>query len=663
MHKFTAFIILTFLAITLAACSISMVSDITPPPGSEQGPLQSSTQSTKVTSVYPIVPPDLADGEKIYQQECAECHGDQGLGDGPQVSQLSVPAATLGLSDLARLYSPADWYTIVTQGNMEKFMPAFSNLSDRQRWDVVAYAMSLSVPDEQVAQGNLLYQENCITCHGPTGTGNGSAAGDLTTAPTDFTQQSFMARKSATSLYQAITTGLSPDMPSFADKLTEDERWALVGYLRNLTYASQQASLAAYPAPALTPISTSSPDSYPPPEEYPAPALSQTALISPTGEISPTTTFTGSVAVELINGSGGSTPSDVPVTLYGFDDMQNTYSSTLTTGVNGLYTFSNISMPEGRVFIAGANYASEVYGSDIVTVNPASPELNLQITVYDTTTDISALTADRLHILFEFLQPDVAQVTEFFIISNPSKQAVISANQDHTVVTFPLPAGYTNLQFQDGALGDRYLEVEQGFADTSPVNPGVADYTVIFTFQLPYNRKLDFVQAISLPTSAVVVMVPDNGVKVVSDHLQDGGTIDYQDLTLHKYDGSGLISGSSLTFTLSGRPNNATAATLSRPGTGQSLAIGLGVFGVALLATGFWLYRRNQVKLAAQPSMEDAFSSDAGSQVDVGLEDEDTLMDAIIALDDQYNAGNLPEEAYLERRSVLKAKLRNLSHG
>jgi hypothetical protein len=38
-------------------------------------------------------------------------------------------------------------------------------------------------------------------------------------------------------------------------------------------------------------------------------------------------------------------------------------------------------------------------------------------------------------------------------------------------------------------------------------------------------------------------------------------------------------------------------------------------------------------------------------------------MDAIIALDDQYHAGNLPEEAYLERRSALKEKLRSLNPG
>ena len=35
-------------------------------------------------------------------------------------------------------------------------------------------------------------------------------------------------------------------------------------------------------------------------------------------------------------------------------------------------------------------------------------------------------------------------------------------------------------------------------------------------------------------------------------------------------------------------------------------------------------------------------------------------MDAIIALDDLYRAGDLPEEAYQQRRAELKAKLKEL---
>jgi spore cortex formation protein SpoVR/YcgB (stage V sporulation) len=43
-----------------------------------------------------------------------------------------------------------------------------------------------------------------------------------------------------------------------------------------------------------------------------------------------------------------------------------------------------------------------------------------------------------------------------------------------------------------------------------------------------------------------------------------------------------------------------------------------------------------------------------------GSEDVDTLLDAILALDDQYKAGELPKEAYLKRREELKARIKEV---
>jgi mono/diheme cytochrome c family protein len=601
-------------------------------------------------------------GAKLYSQECAQCHGLQGLGDGPQAAQLSVPVATLGLSDFARQYSPAEWYMVVTKGNMEKFMPAFANLTDRQRWDVVAYALSLSAPDKVVSQGQALYEQKCLNCHGQSGNGNGPDAGTLSTSPKDFTDQAFMAQSSSASLFQAISAGITPDMPAYTSTMDDNERWALVAYLRSLTFAAPQPSANTYPAPDVNAIASPTSVAYPAPEIYPNPAVAQTPPLSPTTELTPTVSFIGSVTVQLVNGSGGDAPSDAPVTLYGFDNMQNTYSETLTTGVNGVYTFTNVIMPQGRVFLAGTVYDSGTYGSDIATVDPATPNLNLQVTVYDSTTDASLLTTDRVHIFFDFTNPGNVQVIEVFIISNPTKQAVVSPSQDGTVVTFPLPPGYTNLQFQDGALGTRYVEIAQGFADKMTVSPGAGQYQVIFAFQMPYDHKLNFVQPMFLPTSAVVVMVPDNGVKVASSLLKDGGTQDVQGNTYHLYNGSSLSAGSSLEFTLSGNPKKATTSFFTK-GTMQSMAIGLGVFGVVLVVVGLWLFRRYQRRLALQKLPEGVDMVEALTEVDASPGDEETLMDAIIALDDQYHAGNLPEEAYLERRATLKEKLRKLQQG
>ncbi len=662
MPKFVGFIFLLTSAIILSACSFSLAGDITPPPGSELPAVQQATQPVAASPVYPIVPPDLANGAKIYNLECSQCHGAQGLGDGPQAAQLSVQVASLGLSDIARLYSPAEWYTVVTQGNMEKFMPAFANLTDRQRWDVVAYAISLSTPQALISQGQTLYQVNCVSCHGQSGKGNGPDAGSLSTRPTDFTDQAFMARSSSAILYEAITQGVTPDMPAYSSTLDENEGWALVAYLRSLTFTIPASSANAYPAPTAIVTGLSSSNGYPAPSAYPNPAETQTSLLSPTAEITSTEPFIGSVAVQLINGSGGDVPSDALVTLYGFDDMQNTYSETLTTGVNGVYTFTNVTMPKDRAFLAGVDYASGTYGSDIATVDPGIPNLNLQITVYDSTTDASVLTTDRVHILFDFTDPQIVNVVEVFIISNPSKQAVVAPTKDGTVVTFPLPQGYTNLQFQDGALGDRYVEVSQGFADKVTVKPGVSEYQVVFAFQMPYDHKLNFVQPMDLPTSAVVVMLPDNGVKVSSAQLEDTGTQVLQDITYRKYNGSSLIAGSSLEFTLTGSPRKAITSLFSK-GNMQNLAIGLGVFGVALVFGGLWLFRKNQRRLTMQAEPDGMDIAAPITEMEASPEGEDTLMDAIIALDDQYHAGNLPQEAYLERRAILKEKLRKLGQG
>jgi mono/diheme cytochrome c family protein len=653
MPRFHRFTFLFVLAASLSACSLA--GDITPPPGSELPVVQTVTQSAPVSPVYPIVPPNVENGADIFTQECVQCHGARGLGDGPQAAQLSVPVASLGLSDFARQFSPAEWYDVVTHGNMEKYMPAFSNLTDRQRWDVIAYAVSLSVPDEVISQGKTIYEEKCASCHGASGKGDGLDAATLTIAPNDFTNQAYMAQNSTAKLYQNITYGVQPDMPAFSQLLDDNQRWSVASYLRTLTFVFPQNAASAYPSPesAETVISTT---------PFPEPVASQEPEATEATTPSSTDDFMGTVTVQLINGSGGDPPSDAPVTLYGFDSMQNTYSETLTMGDNGVYTFTNVAMPLNRVFLAGTDYDSGTYGSDIVNVDQSTPDLNLQITVYNSTTDLSSLTTDRVHILFDFTDPQNAQIIEVFIISNPLQEAVVPPTKDGTVVTFPLPKGYTNLQFQDGELGGRYEEVSQGFADKMTISPGIGEYQVIFSFQMPYNRKLDFVQPMFLPTSTVVVMIPENGIKISSDQLQDGGTRDFQNSTYHMYNGSGLLAGSSLEFSLSGAPRNGSTSIFTT-GTTQNLAIGLGVFGLALVAGGLWLFRRNQRKLSMVSTTDSTDMVDAQIGAETSARDADTLMDAIIALDDQFHAGNLPEEVYLQRRAALKEKLRKLEQG
>jgi mono/diheme cytochrome c family protein len=81
-----------------------------------------------------------------------------------------------------------------------------------------------------IEQGKKLFIDRCVECHGKKGKGDGSGAADLDIRPTDFTQKTFQEQSDGT-LFWKTTTGKKP-MPGYGKKLTEEQRWQLVLYLR-----------------------------------------------------------------------------------------------------------------------------------------------------------------------------------------------------------------------------------------------------------------------------------------------------------------------------------------------------------------------------------------------------------------------------------------------
>ena len=91
----------------------------------------------------------------------------------------------------------------------------------------------------------------------------------------------------------------------------------------------------------------------------------------------------------------------------------------------------------------------------------------------------------------EFVDAKTLRVLELYIISNPGNKTVVAAKEGDPVLSFQLPEGATNLQFEDGTSADRYITIPDGFGDTVPVRPGSGNYQVMYSYELPYNRKLD----------------------------------------------------------------------------------------------------------------------------------------------------------------------------
>jgi len=86
-----------------------------------------------------------------------------------------------------------------------------------------------------ITAGAALYQANCAGCHGPRGAGDGPDGRGLPRSPADL-RAPHTAQHTAGDLFWWISHGIpGSGMPGFGSRLSEEERWELINYLRALS--------------------------------------------------------------------------------------------------------------------------------------------------------------------------------------------------------------------------------------------------------------------------------------------------------------------------------------------------------------------------------------------------------------------------------------------
>lgn len=625
--SFSLLLVGGLLILALTSCDISLAGDITPPP-SVRAPTDVPQATAQI--VLPVVPPNPAQGAALYAEKCAPCHGAAGMGNGPQAAQLPLPVPALGSADVARLAKPLSWFTTITQGRIERMMPPFKSLTDRQRWDLVAYLYTLSTPPQTLAAGKEIYETNCKTCHGISGAGDGEKAANLGTKVPNWRDFTRLAQISPKELVTVVNNGSKQVMPAYASQLTESQRWAVVDYIRTFALAGNTTSVTPAPTSPVnaTPVAAATP-------------LANSTPATPLTKL----TFNG----QITHSSGKTLPQGLKVTLQGFDDMSVGWEATTEVKTDGKFQFADVELKTGRVFVASVKYqnvefaSSPIHSADL----GKSAQVDLPITVSESSTDASALSAQRAHIFFDFSEPGKIQVAELFVVVNPTDNAVVPVDSKTPSLVFGLPEGAENLQFQDGVLGERFVQTPNGFGDLMEVMPK-GMHQVLFGYVLPYtNNKITLKIPFTLPVDSVVVMSPANGINVESSTLRSSGQRVVDDVSINMFTGSDFAKGSILDVTVSGQPE-VPASTAAGTSSNQGLLIGLGVFGAVLILAGVWLFRQKKVE-----AVEDEDGDEEASE-----ESEESLLDAIVALDDLFQAGKLPEAAYQSRRAELKARLK-----
>ncbi len=116
------------------------------------------------------------------------------------------------------------------------------DLAEKTKWAIIkstGYEVApLNWPDK--ANGQSLYLQGCVQCHGSKGDGNGNLAGGLKPVPTNFLNDSLMAGLSPFQAYNTVKLGVQGTAMRAFTELTDKDAWDLAFYVKSLRFQKQK---------------------------------------------------------------------------------------------------------------------------------------------------------------------------------------------------------------------------------------------------------------------------------------------------------------------------------------------------------------------------------------------------------------------------------------
>jgi len=108
----------------------------------------------------------------------------------------------------------------------------------QEEWVVPAKYEKMTNPTDatdadNLADGKMLYNKHCKSCHGKEGYGDGTKADEVEGDLGDFSSEEFQAQSDGALFYKSYIG--RDDMPNFEKKMPDkDDMWYVISYMRTL---------------------------------------------------------------------------------------------------------------------------------------------------------------------------------------------------------------------------------------------------------------------------------------------------------------------------------------------------------------------------------------------------------------------------------------------
>ncbi|MEK9659451.1 MAG: hypothetical protein VW450_05865 [Chloroflexota bacterium] len=335
------------------------------------------------------------------------------------------------------------------------------------------------------------------------------------------------------------------------------------------------------------------------------------------------------------------------VSLAVLDGVALVSQESVPSGPDGGFSFSVVPAT-GRSFFVSVDHAGARY-SDSRSVGTLSEPVEL--VVYEASTDPSVLEVDSHSILVTGAEPNqgFVEVLERVTVFNRSDTTLVadtSAGGMPNLLRFALPAGARNLDVRSNLVGGDILEVDRGFALTTPVPPTPDEpHQFEFVYRVDYEGDaVDLSRTLRFGARTLTFVVPVDAGEPVAPGLESLGSAELSGRFWRLMEGTDITPGAAVSLGIGALPHPTLWARIGRVGADWYLLFVLPAMAGLAAAAGLWWTLRRRA-----PALTLAGSTPAEQRAD--------LLAQAAGLEEARTAGTVGEREYGRRRAALKNAL------